>query len=201
MDEIPARPSGGEVTELLRRWGSGDREALERLTPLVYDELRRVAARHLSFERPGHLLQRTALVHEAFLKLIDQRQVDWQNRSHFYGLAAQAMRRILVDHARREGRDKRGAGVPRLPLEAADGVGQAPALDPVDAIALDRALTALEAVDPAGARIVELRFYAGLTVEETAELLRVSPSSIKRDWAVAKAWLYRAMAGAATDAS
>lgn len=190
-------PHGGEITELLQEWGHGNRAALERLTPLVYDELRRMAARQLSRERPGHLLQRTALVHEAFVKLCGQRAVDWQNRAHFYGLAAQAMRRILVDHARLEGREKRGAGIAPASLDGIDVAGAGPDVDAVDVIALDRALTKLEAMDATGAKVVELRFYGGLTVEETADAMGVSTGTIKREWAVAKAWLFRELGGAA----
>jgi RNA polymerase sigma-70 factor (ECF subfamily) len=159
--------------------------------PLVYDELRGMAARYLSRETPGNTLQSTALVHEAFLKLVDQREVEWQNRAHFFGLAAQMMRRILVDHARHAHRSKRGGGVAPLPIESALLVSAAPATAPVDVLALDAALSALEALDPQQARIVELRFFGGLTVDETAEAVGVSTSSIKREWAVAKAWLFR----------
>ncbi len=189
-------PAGGDVTQLLQQWGGGDRDALERLMPLVYDELRRIAARYLSAEKPGHLLQRTALVHEAFLRLVDQRRVDWQNRSHFYGLAARLMRRILVDQARHDARVKRGEGARPLPLEAAANVAEDPGLPAVDTIALDRALTSLEAVDPAAAELVTLRFFGGLTVEETAGVLNVSERTVKRDWAIARAWLHRAIVGA-----
>lgn len=195
----PPSALSGEVTQLLQRWGGGDRGALERLMPLVYDELRRMAGRYLAAERPGHLLQRTALVHEAFLRLVDQRHVDWQNRAHFYGLAAQAMRRILVDSARRAGRTKRGGGAAPLTLEAAGEVSGVSPLDPVDALSLDRALTAFEAVDPTGARIVELRFFVGLTIEETAAVLHVSETTVKTEWAAARAFLYRELNGPALD--
>ncbi len=187
--------SRSEVTDLLRRWRDGDREALERLMPLVYEELHRIASRYLSHERSNHTLQSTALVHEAYVKLVDQRRVDWQNRSQFFGLAAQAMRRILVDHARSRGRQKRGADAPRLGLDVVDPAAAPGAVDPADAIALDGALQKLETIDPAQARIVELRFFGGLTVEETADVMATSPSTIKREWTIAKAWLYRELSG------
>ena len=184
-----------DITDLLQRWRSGDREALERLAPLVYDELRRIAARYLSHERSDHTLQRTALVHEAFVRLVDQRRVEWQSRAHFYGLAAQAMRRILVDHARRTRRAKRGAEAPKVSLDVVPEVPGGDALDPADALALDDALQKLEAFDPFQGRVVELRFFGGLTVEEAAEALSSSPTTVKREWAIAKAWLYREMTG------
>jgi RNA polymerase sigma factor (TIGR02999 family) len=184
-----------DVTDLLRRWREGERDALERLMPLVYEELHRIASRYLSHERPDHTLQSTALVHEAYVKLVDQRRVDWQNRAQFFGLAAQAMRRILVDHARSRHRLKRGASAPRIDLDDADPAAPTDRVDPADAIALDGALQKLEALDPGQARIVELRFFGGLTVEETADVLATSPSTIKREWTLAKAWLYRELAG------
>lgn len=162
--------------------------------PLVYDELRALATRSLCHERSGHTLQGTALVHEAYLKLVDQRQVRWQDRAHFFAVAAQLMRRILVDHARRHRAAKRGSGEPRLPLVEAD-VQAAPA--PLgDWLALDRALDRLGALDERQARTVELRFFGGLTIEETAEVLQVSPATVKNDWSVARAWLYRELEGA-----
>ena len=193
--QAPESPQ--DITSLLHRWRGGDRDALERLTPLVYDELRRMAARYLSHERSDHTLQRTALVHEAFVRLVDQRRVEWQSRAHFYGLAAQLMRRILVDHARRTGRVKRGADVARVSLDVAPEVPGADTIDPADAVALDEALTKLETMDPMQGRVVELRFFGGLTVEEAAEALGVSPTTVKREWAVAKAWLYREITGVA----
>jgi RNA polymerase sigma factor (TIGR02999 family) len=186
MDEPPV-PA---ITELLHRWQAGDAAALEALMPLVYDELHRMAAGYLSRERPGHLLQSTGLVHEAFLRLVDQRRVSWQNRAHFFGLAAQLMRRILVDHARRSRRAKRGAGAPSVGLDDAGPLPDPSAGDPIDALSVDDALRALEAVDPRQARIVELRFFGGLSVAETADVLDVSPATVKRDWAMARAWLY-----------
>ncbi len=194
MSEAPGPPE--DVTSLLQRWRSGERDALDRLTPLVYDELRRMAARYLSHERSDHTLQRTALVHEAFMRLVDQRRVEWQSRAHFFALAAQLMRRILVDHARRTGRAKRGAAAPRVSLDDAPEVAGADPVDLADAVTLDTALTKLEALDATQGRVVELRFFAGLTVEETAEAMGVSPTTVKREWALAKAWLYREITGA-----
>jgi RNA polymerase sigma factor (TIGR02999 family) len=184
-----------DVTRLLQEWRNGSQEALDRLIPLVYAELRTLAARYLSRERPDHTLQTTALVHEAYVKLIDQHSVDWQNRAHFFGIAANLMRRILVDAARHRGRAKRGAGVPPealddLPVAAIDNP-----LDTVDTIALDRALQELEQLDPDQARLVELRFFGGLTLDETAAVMEVSTATVKREWAIAKGWLYRALNG------
>jgi RNA polymerase sigma-70 factor, ECF subfamily len=184
-----------QVTDLLRRWRSGDRDALEHLMPLVYEELHRIASRYLSHERFDHTLQSTALVHEAYVKLVDQRRVDWQNRAQFFGLAAQAMRRILVDHARLRGRAKRGADATRVPLDLVDPAAPTGGIDPADALALDGALQKLEALDPGQARIVELRFFGGLTVDEIADVVSVSPRTVKREWTIAKAWLYRELAG------
>lgn len=176
------------LTELLQRWGRGDREALDRLLPIVYGELRRQAARYLRKERPGNTLQPTALVHEAYLRLINQRDVEWQNRAHFFGLAAQLMRRILVDHARERLAAKRGGADIRLTLD--EWVAAADAGD-VDLLALDEALTRLAALDGRQGRVVELRFFSGLNVEETARVLGVSPATVKLDWSMAKAWLRR----------
>jgi RNA polymerase sigma factor (TIGR02999 family) len=177
-----------DVTALLGAWGRGDQTALDRLFPLVYAELRRVAARQLRHERPHHTLQPTALVHEAYLRLVDQRGANWQSRAHFFGVAARLMRRILVDHARRHGASKRGDGVSCLSIdEARDVAGSAE----VPILALDQALDRLEKVDADLARVVELRAFGGLTIEETARVLSVSPSTAKRDWRTAKAWLTR----------
>ena len=195
MPDRAGTTDGDDITALLQRWKAGDREALERLAPKVYAELRRIAARALASERRDHTLQSTALVHEAFLKLVDQRSVDWQSRAHFFGLAAQLMRRILVDHARRVGRVKRGGDAPTVSLEAAGDVADAAWSASADVFLLDAALRKLEAFDATQGRIVELRFFGGLTIEETAGLLGVSAMTIKRDWAVAKAWLYRELAG------
>jgi RNA polymerase sigma factor (TIGR02999 family) len=186
VSDTPTRES---VTQLLIEWQEGDPNVIDRLMPLVYAELRTIAARYLARESPGHTLQSTALVHEAYLRLIDQRRVRWQNRAHFFGIAAQMMRRIMVDHARRAHRDKRGGTTPTLSLDAAIAISEPPA--DLDLIALDDALTALAVIDPRGARIVELRFFSGLTIEETAEVLGVSAGTIKREWSTARAWLYR----------
>lgn len=165
---------------------------MEELTPLVYGELRRLAARHLRRERPDNTLQSTALVHEAYLRLVDQRGVQWQNRAHFFGIASQLIRRILVDHARRHHAAKRGAGETALSLDEAAAM---PNQRGVDLIALDDALEALAKIDPQQGRIIELRFFAGLSVEETAEVLGVSSATVKRDWTAARAWLRRRMGG------
>jgi RNA polymerase sigma factor (TIGR02999 family) len=181
-------PAPRGVTELLVDWAEGDKAALDRLMPAVYDELRRLAERHLAQERPDHTLQATALVHEAYVKLVDQRSVRWQNRAHFFAIAAQLMRRILVDHARRRDALKRGNGGRKLSLE--DVIDETPA-PAVDILALDRILGTLATLDVQQERVVELRFFGGLTVEESAEVLGVSPTTVKREWRVAKAWLYR----------
>jgi RNA polymerase sigma factor (TIGR02999 family) len=177
-----------DVTALLGEWSRGDRGALNQLLPLVYAELRRIAARQLRKERVNHTLQPTALVHEVYLRLVDQRQGDWQNRAHFFGVAAQVMRRILVDHARRHGAGKRGEGVRCVSIEDAQEV---PASGEMPILALDHALDRLEQVDAELARIVELRAFGGLTIEEAAHVLKVSPSTVKRDCRTAKAWLTR----------
>jgi RNA polymerase sigma factor (TIGR02999 family) len=177
-----------DVTALLAGWSRGDRDALSQLLPLVYEELRGIAARQLGRERPGHTLQPTALVHEAYLRLVDQRKVDWQNRAHFFGVSAQIMRRILVDHARRHAAGKRGDGVRCVSIDDAQRV---PASNDLPILALDRALDRLEQVDPGLAKIVELRAFGGLTVDEAAHVLDVSPSTAKREWRTARAWLTR----------
>jgi RNA polymerase sigma-70 factor (ECF subfamily) len=185
-------PEAGEITRLLVAWGQGDRASGERLVPLVYNHLRSMAVSHLRQGRGDRTLQRTALVHEAFLRLVDQR-VSWQNRSQFYALAAQTMRRIAIDDSRRRNRVKRGAAAQKIPIELVGDIPGAAEIEPVDAILLDRALTALEALDANAARIVELRFFGGLTIEETADLQGQSVSTVKREWAAARAWLFRAM--------
>jgi RNA polymerase sigma-70 factor (ECF subfamily) len=186
---------GEEVTRLLQEWRGGRKDALERLMPLVYDELHLIASRHMAREWRVSALQTTALVSEAYLKLVGQRDVDWQNRAHFFAIAAQLMRRILVDSARREQRPKHGAGAIALSLDEMPGVAQPVSVDAVDALALDAALKRLEALDPEQGRIVELRFFGGLTVEETAAVVGVSPATVKREWALAKGWLYRELTG------
>jgi RNA polymerase sigma factor (TIGR02999 family) len=184
METPPARP----VTLLLRRWSEGDEAALEELMPLVYDELRQIARQRLRRERPGHTLQPTGLVHEAYLKLVDQRRTSWQNRAQFFAVASQLIRRILVDHARARAAAKRGGGVRPLTIEAE----LVPALDrELDVVALDDALAQLAALDARQARLVELRFFGGLDVQETADVLGVSATTVKREWQTAKAWLYR----------
>ena len=180
--------SGADLTKLLIDWGDGDRSALDRLMPLVYDQLRHMAARYMSQENPGHTLQSTALVHEAYFKLIDQNRVEWRNRAQFFGVAAQTIRRILVDHARVAKAQKRGGVARKLSLDEA---AETPELREMDVIALDDALIALAAADPQQSRVIELRFFGGLTVEETAAALSISPATVKRDWVTAKAWLYR----------
>lgn len=178
------------VTRLLADLQRGDRSALDELLPIVYDELRRLADSYLSRERPDHTLQPTALVHEAYLRLVDQREVNWQNRAQFFGLAAEMMRRILVNHARDRRAAKRGGGARRLSLDEAVSFFEQ---RDVELVALDEALNRLAALDPQQGRIVELRFFGGLSIEETAEVLAVSPATVKRDWRMAKAWLHRAM--------
>ena len=178
-----------EVTKLLVRWTQGDQSALNDLLPLVYDELRRLARSYLYKERPGHTLQSTALVHEAYMRLVDQ-NVTWQSRAHFFGIAAQMMRRILVDHARARDAAKRGDGDMKVTLD--EGMAFTGARD-VALIVLDKALNDLARFDPQQGRIVELRFFAGLSIEETSEVMDISPATVKRDWAMAKAWLSREM--------
>jgi len=177
------------ITQMLHLWSDGNREVLEDLMPLVYDELHRQAARFLSRERRDHTLQTTALIHETYIKLIDQREVDWESRTHFFAIAAKLMRRILVDYARKKNREKRGGETVKLPLEeAALVVGKEKS---IDLMALDEALTKLEKIDRQQARIVELRYFSGLSLEETAEVLKISRTTVATDWAMAKAWLHR----------
>ena len=183
-------PQQRDITHLLVDLENGDKEALDKLLPLVYDELRRLADHYLRRERADHTLQATALVHEAYLRLVDQKEVRWQNRAHFFGVAAQMMRRILVDHARALHTTKRGSGGIKLALDDIIEMGNEQASDMV---ALDEALTALEAFDPQKSRIVELRFFGGLSIEETAEVLGMSTATVIRQWRMAKAWLYKAV--------
>jgi RNA polymerase sigma-70 factor, ECF subfamily len=192
----PAPPTPGAVTELLRAWGDGDEGALARLTPLVEVELRRLARGYMRRERRGHTLQTTALVNEAFLRLADARRVSWQDRAHFFGISARLMRRVLVDHARSRGYRKRGGHAEHVTLqeELEEGLGAVPEPD-VDVVALDRALEALASVDERKSRVIELRFFGGLSVEETAGVLGVSPDTVKRDWRLAKLWLLRELEG------
>jgi RNA polymerase sigma factor (TIGR02999 family) len=185
-----------EVTQLLVSWGDGDEAALDKLFPLIYEALRKQARSFLRREHEGHTLQTTALVHEAYLKLIDQNNVRWQNRAHFFAIAAQAMRRILLDYARRSVADKRGGRAQKISLDddenASENISHSP---DANLIALDESLKELEKVDKQQSRIVELRYFGGLTVEETAEVLQLSPRTIAREWAMARAWLYRNLTG------
>ena len=180
-----------EVTQLLIDWSNGDRAALDKLMPVVEQELRRLAHHYMSREREGHTLQTTALVNEAFVRLVNRKSIHWQNRAHFFGIAAQLMRTILVDHARSHACAKRGGGAGKLELDEALVISQQKASE---VIALDEALKELALLDPQQSRIVELRFFGGLTVEEAAEVMHVSPATIKREWSTAKAWLYRELA-------
>jgi RNA polymerase sigma-70 factor (ECF subfamily) len=191
----PGELAVGEVSTLLRAWSDGDRNALERLTPIVYDELHRLARRYMRRERPGASLQSTALVNEAYLRLVDYERMNWQNRAHFFAVSAQLMRRILVEHARRRNL-KRGGGVQRVSLEEAAVVGGARA---ADLVALDDAMNALARFDPRKMRVVEMRFFGGLSLEETAEVLKVSSVTVRRDLRTAKAWLYRELTGGTDD--
>ncbi len=177
-----------DVTGLLLSWRQGDSQALDRLVPLVYDELRRVARRHLRREQPGHALQATALVHEVYMRLVDVDRLTLKNRTHFFAVAAKLMRQILVDHARLQRADKRGGGVTMLSLDEVSPAAQATS---VDVLALDEALDALSSIDDRQCRVVELRFFAGLKIDEAADALEISPATVEREWALAKAWLHR----------
>ncbi len=181
-----------QITQMLLDWSEGDQAALERVTPLVYSELHRLAHHFMNRERAGHMLQTSALVNEAYLRLIDQRNVKWNSRAHFFAIAAQMMRRILVDYARRNRYAKRGAGAVHVSLTQAELVSNEPT---AEVTALDEALTRLESIDPQQARVVELRFFGGLTIKETAEAMKISVDMVKREWSTARAWLYREMKG------
>jgi RNA polymerase sigma factor (TIGR02999 family) len=183
-----------DVTQLLVNWSRGDQAALEQLMPLVYGELRRLAAAYLRRERSNHTLQSTALVHEAFMRMVSQQEVQWKNRAHFYGIAAQMIRRILVDYARSQRAEKRGAGAVKLELDEAMAVVQS--APEINLLGLNDALERLAQLDERQSRVVELRFFAGLSIEETAEVMHLSPASIKREWQTARAWLYREMSTA-----
>ncbi|MFY9556406.1 MAG: sigma-70 family RNA polymerase sigma factor [Blastocatellia bacterium] len=183
-------PSPKSITELLIEWRDGDQTALNRLIPLVYEELHRLARYYMRRERPGHTLQSGALVNEAYLRLVDHKGMRWQNRAHFYAVASQAMRRVLVDHARSRHYAKRGGGTQVVTIDQAEGVFQKQA---ADLIALDEALTDLSTIDPRKSRIVEMRYFGGMTVEETAEVLGIAPVTVMREWSTAKAWLLRAI--------
>jgi RNA polymerase sigma factor (TIGR02999 family) len=183
-----SEPSTQEVTEMLVAWSNGDESALERLVPLVHDELHRLAHRYMNREGPGHMLQTTALVNEAYLRLVDSSHVRWQNRAHFFAVSAQLMRRILVDFARSRNYLKRGGNAVQVSLDKVLAI--TPEQDP-DVVALDEALNALAAIDERKSQVVELRFFGGLNIEETAEVLKVSPDTVMRDWRLAKVWLLR----------
>lgn len=188
---MPSSPAREEVTRLLLNWPGGDPEAPAQLMPIVYEELRQLARQYLQRERPDHTLQATGLVHEAYLRLVDQGTTTWQNRAHFFGVAAQVMRRILVDYARRHRAEKRGGTWEKIAF--AEETLEPPADRAIDLVALDEALKVLHALDPRQSQIVELRFFGGLTNEEVGEVLNVSPRTVKREWRMAKAWLRREM--------
>lgn len=193
MEKIaqPDEASIGDISKLLRVWSEGDQSALERLTPVVYSELHRLARRYMKGERAGHSLQTTALVNEAYMRLADYKRMRWQNRAHFFAVSAQLMRRILVEHARRHNL-KRGGGVQHVSLDEAAVVGGGRG---TDLVALDDAMNALARLDPRKVQVVEMRFFGGLSVDETAEALKVSSVTVMRDWTTAKAWLYRELSG------
>lgn len=188
-------PAPGDITGLLRSWSEGDQSALQKLTPIVYEELHRLADRYMRRERPGHSLQATALVNEAYMRLVDYKRMQWQNRAHFFAVSAQLIRRILIEHARRRNL-KRGGGIRHLSLDEAVVVGSKRT---ADLVALDDAMKALAQLDPRKERVVEMRFFGGLSVEETAEVLKVSSVTVMRDWSTAKAWLYRELGGKKSD--
>ena len=189
------RAAVGEITKLLHAWSEGDQSALERLTPIVFDELHRLAGRYMKRERPGHSVQTTALVNEAYMRLVDYSRMEWQDRAHFFAVSAQLIRRILVEHARRHNL-RRGGGVQHVSLEEAAVVGGRRS---ADLVALDDAMNSLARIDPRKVQVVEMRFFGGLSVEETAEALKVSTVTVMRDWSTAKAWLYRELAGGSSD--
>jgi len=191
-EQSPSSTPAPDVTGLLLAWGRGDQSAADRLVPAVYDELRRQAERAMRREGGEHTLQATALVHESYLRLVDQRQVEWRNRAHFFAIASTVMRRILVDHARARLTAKRGGGATQITLA---GVAAGETTDDVDLLALHDALEKLAVLDPDQARLVELRYFGGLTIEETGEALAVSPATVKREWALARAWLRRELSG------
>ena len=190
------RGGGEDVSVLLHAWSEGDQGALDRLTPIVYAELHRLASRYMKGERSGHSLQTTALVNEAYLRLVDYKRMQWQDRAHFFAVSAQVMRRILVEHARRHNL-KRGAGIQHVSLEEGAIVGDAN--EDADFVGLDDAINALARLDPRKAEVVEMRFFGGLSVEETAAVLKISAITVKREWRAAKLWLYRRLTGGTTD--
>jgi RNA polymerase sigma-70 factor (ECF subfamily) len=191
----PGEPAVGDISELLRAWSEGEQSALEKLTPIVYDEIHHLAGRYMKRERPGHSLQTTALVNEVYVRLVDYKRMQWQNRAHFFAVSAQLMRRILVERARRHNL-KRGGGLKHVSLEEAAVVGGNRA---ADLVALDDAMNALARLDARKVQVVEMRFFGGLSVEETAGVLKVSSITVMRDWSTAKAWLYRELAKGTTD--
>jgi RNA polymerase sigma-70 factor, ECF subfamily len=188
---MPRELDANDISTLLRAWSDGDQSALKGLTPIVYGELRRLAHRYMERERPGHMLQTTALVNEAYMRLVDYKRMQWQDRAHFFAVSAQVMRRVLVDHARSHNL-KRGAGVHHLSLEEVAVVARDRT---ADLVALDDAMNALAHLDPRKVQIIEMRFFGGLRIEETAEVLKVSPATVRRDWSIAKFWLYRELGG------
>jgi len=192
---MPGDLSTDDISTLLRAWSEGDQSALERLTPAVYEELRRLAHHYMKGERPGHSLQTTALVNEAYMRLVDFTRMQWQDRAHFFAVSARVMRRILVDHARRQN-VKRGADVPHVSLEEGAVLGGDRT---ADLVALDDALNTLARLDSRKVQIIEMRFFGGLSVEETAEVLKVSPGTVRRDWSIAKLWLFRELGGGTGD--
>lgn len=192
MPDLSKIPSKDQVTQLLKAWGEGDQQALERLTPVVENELHRIAHRCMAREKTGHTLQTTALVNEVYLRLVDIKAVSWQDRAHFFAISARMMRRVLTDFARSRNYQKRGGGAVQVTLD--DGLAVTPERD-ADIMALDEALTRFAALYPRQSQVVELRFFGGLEVDETAEALKISPMTVKRDWRFAKAWLLRAMSG------
>jgi RNA polymerase sigma-70 factor (ECF subfamily) len=194
----PGESSVGEISELLRAWSDGDQSALARLMPVVYDQLHRLAGHYMNRERSGHSLQTTALVNEVYTRLVDYKRMRWQDRAHFFAVSAQAMRRILVEHARRHNL-KRGGGIQHVALDDLDdaiGVGSD---EETDFEALDDAMNALARIDPRKVQVVEMRFFGGLSVAETAEVLKISPITVKREWRTARAWLYRELTGGTPD--
>jgi len=189
MSDTTSSPSSSpDVTQLLVAWGKGDREAFDRLMPQVREELHRIADRYMATERPGHDLQATALINEAYIRLVDWKNIQWADRAHFFGMAANMMRRVLVDHARRRDRVKRGGDAMQVSLSEAAHV---PTPERADVLALDQVLQQLEQLDPRKSRIVEMRFFGGLSLEEAAEALNVSVATVRRDWSLARAWLFR----------
>src|SRR5271163_2695699 len=191
----PYKEAVGEITLLLRAWSEGDQSALERLAPIVYGELHRLAGRYMKRERPGHSLQTTALVNEAYMRLVDYKRMEWQNRAHFFAVSAQLIRRILVEHARRHNL-KRGGSLQHVSLDEVAVVGGSRS---ADLVALDDAMKRLAQLDARKEQVVEMRFFGGLSVEETAEVLKVSQVTVMRDWSTAKAWLYSELTGGTTD--